>query len=143
MFELPYEKMICDSDLGDGGLKFYKDYVEWLSRRSGCGFKIYYKDITNVTIISGRKKKVIVQTTRGNRNLYLYKAETLKRLLYEAANRVNGDTAEEVPEETETKAEQIVQNEDVISALERLAKLRESGFLTDEEFTEAKKKVLS
>ena len=143
MFELPYEKMICDSDLGDGGIRFYKEYAEWLGRRNGIGFKIYYKDITGVVIISGRKKKVIVQTTGGNKNLYLYKAETLKQLLYEAVNRVSTGDNKEAPEETNTKVEQIAQNEDIISALERLAKLHESGSLTDEEFAKAKEKILS
>ena len=143
MFELPYEKMICDSDLGDGGISFYKEYAEWLNRRNGRGFKIFYKDIKGVVIISGRKKKVIVQTTQGNKNLYLYRAETLKKLLYEAVNRISANSGNEAPSETNTKVEQSVQNEEVIDALERLAKLRDSGALTDEEFAKAKEKVLS
>ena len=31
MQPLPYDKMICDSDLGDGGVYFYEEYFEWLN----------------------------------------------------------------------------------------------------------------
>ena len=48
MFDVPYEKMVCDSDLGDGGLFFYNEYMEWVLRNSNSGFKIYYKDIQDV-----------------------------------------------------------------------------------------------
>ena len=44
MFDVPYEKMVCDSDLGDGGLYFYNEYMEWVLRNSNSGFKIYYKE---------------------------------------------------------------------------------------------------
>lgn len=140
MFDVPYEKMVCDSDLGDGGVYFYEEYMEWVLRNSNNGFKIYYKDIKDVKIIYTRKKVVTVYMNNGShRNLYLYKADTLKKLIYDAVQKVNG----EVPA-NETPNPEVVDapNEDDLSKLERLAKLHESGALNDEEFAQAKKKIL-
>ena len=136
MFEVPYEKMVCDSDNGDGGVFFYNEYMEWVLRNSHDGFKIYYKDIKDVKIIYSRKKVVTVYMNNGShRNLYLYKADTLKKLIYDAVQRVNGP---EVVDATPVDAPE----EDDLNKLERLAKLHESGALNDEEFAEAKKKIL-
>ena len=139
MFDVPYEKMVCDSDLGDGGLYFYNEYMEWVLRNSNSGFKIYYKDIQDVKIIYTRKKVVTVYMNNGShRNLYLYKADTLKQLIHEAVDRVNGVVDnQEVPQEQPKE-----ENVDDLTKLERLAKLHESGALNDEEFTQAKKKIL-
>ena len=136
MFEVPYEKMVCDSDNGDGGVFFYNEYMEWVLRNSHDGFKIYYKDIKDVKIIYSRKKVVTVYMNNGShRNLYLYKADTLKKLIYDAVQRVNGPEVVDATPVEEPK-------EDDLDKLERLAKLHESGSLTDEEFAEAKKKIL-
>ena len=139
MFDVPYEKMVCDSDLGDGGLYFYNEYMEWVLRNSNNGFKIYYKDIQDVKIIYTRKKVVTVYMNNGShRNLYLYKADTLKKLIHEAVDRVNGVVDnQEVPQEQPKE-----ENVDDLTKLERLAKLHESGALNDEEFAQAKKKIL-
>ena len=136
MFEVPYEKMVCDSDNGDGGVFFYNEYMEWVLRNSHDGFKIYYKDIKDVKIIYSRKKVVTVYMNNGShRNLYLYKADTLKKLIYDAVQRVNGPEVVDATPEEEPK-------EDDLDKLERLAKLHESGALNDEEFAEAKKKII-
>ena len=139
MFDVPYEKMVCDSDLGDGGVYFYEEYMEWVLRNSNSGFKIYYKDIQDVKIIYTRKKVVTVYMNNGShRNLYLYKADTLKKLIHEAVDRVNGVVDnQEVPQEQPKE-----DNVDDLTKLERLAKLHESGALTDEEFAQAKKQIL-
>ncbi len=139
MFDVPYEKMVCDSDLGDGGVYFYEEYMEWVLRNSNSGFKIYYKDIQDVKIIYTRKKVVTVYMNNGShRNLYLYKADTLKKLIHEAVDRVNGVVNnQEVPQEQPKE-----ENVDDLTKLERLAKLHESGALNDEEFAQAKKKIL-
>ena len=135
MFEVPYEKMVCDSDNGDGGVYFYNEYMEWVLRNSHDGFKIYYKDIKDVKIIYSRKKVVTIYKNDGShRNLYLYKADTLKKLIYDAIQRVNGEAPN--PEVVDAP------EEDDLSKLERLAKLHESGALNDEEFAQAKKKIL-
>ena len=136
MFEVPYEKMVCDSDNGDGGVFFYNEYMEWVLRNSHDGFKIYYKDIKDVKIIYSRKKVVTVYLNNGShRNLYLYKADTLKKLIYDAVQRVNGPEVVDATPVEEPK-------EDDLDKLERLAKLHESRALNDEEFAEAKKKIL-
>ena len=136
MFEVPYEKMVCDSDNGDGGVFFYNEYMEWVLRNSHDGFKIYYKDIKDVKIIYSRKKVVTVYMNNGShRNLDLYKADTLKKLIYDAVQRVNGSEVVDATPVEEPK-------EDDLDKLERLAKLHESGALNDKEFAEAKKKIL-
>ena len=60
MFTIPYEKMICDSNKGDGNIQFYEEYCEWINRYNGDSFKIYYRDIDDVKVTSGIKKTVIV-----------------------------------------------------------------------------------
>ena len=44
MYKAPIEKMVCDSDRGDGGVYFYEEYLEWLNRDTGRGFRIQYKN---------------------------------------------------------------------------------------------------
>ena len=130
MFTIPYEKMICDSNKGDGNIQFYEEYCEWINRYNGDGFKIYYRDIDDVKVTSGIKKTVIVTLKDGQKiNFYLYKAATLRKLLFDAVQRVS----------SESKAED---SEDDVTKLERLAKLHESGALSDEEFLAAKEKIL-
>lgn len=138
MVQVPYEKMVCDSDYGDGGVYFYDEYFEWINRDTGKGFRIRYEDIKDITLIQSQKKKVTVITNGGaQRNLYLYKADSLIRLLQEAMDRVHGVIKEPVAEVPAKDSA-----EDDISKLERLAKLHESGALTDEEFKVAKQKIL-
>ena len=134
MYSTPYEKMICDSDYGDGGVYFYEEYLEWINRSSGRGFKIYYKDIKDITVIMTGKKKVTIITNDGeSKNLYLYKHDVLVKLINDAIERVkNGGTLDSKEEA----------KDDDLSKLERLAKLHESGALTDEEFKKAKEKIL-
>ena len=139
MFVMPNEKMVCDSSKGDGHINFYDDYCEWINRSTGEGFKIYYKDIDDVKIIYGIKKTVIVSLKNGeNINLYLYKADTLRKLLYDAVQKVNKSVIEEPVIEVEPESKK----DDCISELERLVALHEKGALTDEEFSIAKKKIL-
>lgn len=133
MVEIPYTKMICDSNKGDGNICFFEEYCEWLNRYNGESIKIYYKDIDEIKVTSGIKKTVYV-ILKDNTKIpfYLYKAATLREVLYKAVKRVNG----------ETKEYDFTESEDTVSKLERLAKLHESGAISDEEFQEAKKKVL-
>ena len=137
MFVVPYAKMICDSDKGDGGINFYEEYCEWINRSNGSTIKVFYRDIDDVKILSGIKKTVIVLLKDGNKvRFYLYRAATLQDLLYKAVQRVNGIVVEE-------KKKPSKQNEDTVEQLERLAKLHDSGALTDEEYSAAKQKLLN
>ena len=133
MQKIPYEKMACNSDSGlFGWVYFYDEYLEWADTLTGDSFKIRYEDIKDVKVINGLKNKVTIYTFNNkSRDLYLYKFETFLKLLYEAIDRVKNSKTES--EET---------NEDDLSKLERLAKLHESGALTDEEFAKAKQKIL-
>lgn len=133
MYQAPYEKMVCDSDYGDGGVYFYDDYFEWINRSTGSGFRIKYENIRDIDVVFSNKKKVIILLNSGEkRNLYLYKHDVLVRLLNEAIERVKNKPVNEA----------ISNEEDDITKLERLAKLHDSGALTDEEFAKAKQKIL-
>ena len=133
MFTVPYAKMICDSDKGDGNIQFYEEYCEWLNRYNANSIKIYYQDIDDVKVTSGIKKTVIVILKDGTKiRFYLYKAATLRELLYKAVQRVNG----------ETKEFDFTESDDTVTQLEKLAKLHESGAITDEEYQQAKQKIL-
>ena len=125
--------MVCDSDYGDGGVYFYDDYFEWINRSTGSGFRIKYENIRDIDVVFSNKKKVIILLNSGEkRNLYLYKHDVLVRLLNEAIERVKNKPVNEA----------ISNEEDDITKLERLAKLHDSGALTDEEFAKAKQKIL-
>lgn len=141
MRELPFDSMICDSDKGDGSVYFYTQYFEWINRSTGDGFRVWYKDIDDIKIIQTMKKKVIVTMhNQTSVNLYLYKADTLVRVLYDQIDNVIKKQTEEVRVDDKFENDK---SEDDISKLERLAKLHESGALTDEEFVKAKALILN
>ena len=134
MFTVPYAKMICDSNKGDGGISFYEEHCEWLNRYNGNSIKIYYRDIDDVKVTSGIKKTVIVVLKDGTKiPFYLYRAATLRELLYKAVQRVNSEVKE---------FDMTEQSNDCVEQLEKLAKLHESGAITDEEYQQAKEKIL-
>ena len=142
MYKAPIEKMVCDSDYGDGGIFFYETYFEWTNRDSGKGFKVEYKNIVDVDVVLTHKKKVIIKTAKGNTwNLYLYKYDTLLDILYKQMDIAKGK-ADAPKEEGEVVAEAKEEKESDLDKLERLAKLHESGALSDEEFQLAKDKIL-
>ncbi len=138
MYQVPLEKMICDSDRGDGGVYFYEEYFEWIQRERGSGFRVWYKSIKDVKVVLTQKKRIIITTYQGqNVNLYLYKADEFVDFLYKRMEAVGN--GQKVVADAEVKP---VGSEDDLAKIERLAKLHESGALTDEEFTAAKKKIL-
>ena len=145
MYKIPLEKMVCDSDRGDGGIYFYEEYFEWIQRDRGTGFRVWYKSIKDVKVVLSQKKKVIIITNQGqNINLYLYKYEELLEILYKRMEDVKNGLQPidaEVSEPASSQPE-VKKSEDDLAKLERLAKLHDSGALTDEEFTAAKKKGL-
>ncbi len=138
MIKTPFDTMICDSDMGDGGISFYDDYFEWSNRDNRKSFKINYLDINEVKIIYGIKKTVIVVLKDGSeRKLYLYKADTLREVIKKQIDKLEGNI-----QPGEVVDAEVSKKEDDLSKLERLAKLHESGALTDEEFKKAKEKIL-
>ena len=133
MQEVPFEKMVCDSDRGDGGVYFYEEYFEWIKRGEGNGFRIRYNAIKDIHVVMTQKRKVIITLNSGAAvNLYLYKYEELLTILYRKMGKTN-----DVEDYTASSSD------DFLPQLERLAKFHESGALTDEEFAKAKEKLLS
>ena len=132
MQEIPFKTMICDSRQGDGGIYFYNDYFEWLNRDTRRGFRVNYSDIKDVKVIMNRKKQVTIITNNGTFvDLYLYRYEELLSIIYSKMDELKkGGTSQQADAG------------DDLDKLERLAKLHESGALTDEEFAKAKAKIL-
>ncbi len=132
MQEIPFKTMICDSRQGDGGIYFYNDYFEWLNRDTRRGFRVNYSDIKDVKVIMNRKKQVTIVTNNGTFvDLYLYRYEELLSIIYSKMDEIKkGETSQQADVG------------DDLDKLERLAKLHESGALTDEEFAKAKAKIL-
>ena len=134
MYKVPVEKMICDTPSGDGGVFFYEDYLEWTNRSSGATFKVIYKDISDVQVIRTFKKQVVISMKDGQKHIFmLYRADTFVSILYRLMGKA--------PESDVIDAE-VSPKEDDLDKLERLAKLHESGALSDEEFAKAKEKIL-
>ena len=134
MFKAPIDTMICDTPSGDGEVYFYNEYLEWVNRSNGGTIKIFYESISDVKVIPSLKKQVVIYTKGGKQqSFFLYKANTFVATLHRIMEeRENGNVVEA---EVEPK-------DDDLSKLERLAKLHESGALTDEEFAKAKAKIL-
>ena len=135
MFVVPIETMFCDTASADGEVYFYKDYLEWVKRGSGATtIKIFYEAISDVKVIPSFKKQVIIYTKGGKQqSFYLYKANTFVATLHRIMEeRENSNVVEA----------EVKPKDDDLSKLERLAKLHESGALTDEEFAKAKAKIL-
>ena len=135
--ELPYAKMICDSNKGDGNLFFYEEYCEWVNRDQKSSFQVYYRDIVDIDIRYDIKKTVIVKLeNKSDVYFYLYKADTLKEMLIKAKKRINGEIVVETKKNKSSRY-------DYAEQLEKLTKLHDSGALTDEEYAVAKQKVLN
>ena len=134
MFKAPIDTMICDTPSGDGEVYFYDEYLEWVNRSNGGTIKIFYESISDVKVIPSLKKQVVIYTKGGKQqSFFLYKANTFVATLHRIMEeRENSNVVEA---EVEPK-------DDDLSKLERLAKLHESGALTDEEFAKAKAKIL-
>ena len=135
--KIPKETMTCDTERGDGNVYFYEEYLEWINRSTGGGFRLRYDSIADIRIVRTTKKEVIVITKQQKRlSFFLYKADTFVSILYEMINRANGQPPI-------VDAEVAPSNKDeFLNQLERLAKLHESGALSDEEFKQAKDKLL-
>ena len=114
--------------------------MEWTNRDTGKGFKIEYVNIVDVDVTLTHKKKIAIKTQKGNTwNLYLYRYESFLDILYKQMDLAKGKA--DAPK-NEVVAEAEESKESDLDKLERLAKLHESGALSDEEFQLAKDKIL-
>ena len=137
--KIPRESMVCDTTRGDGNIYFYDEYFEWINRSSGNGFRLRYESIDDIKVIRTGKNEVIITTKQQKRiSLFIYKVDTLLSLLYERINAVNGN--ENIIDADVSPAKN--DKDELLNQLERLAKLHESGALSDEEFKLAKDKLL-
>ena len=128
--KIPIVSFRCDTNRGDGNLFLFDECLEWYERSKGNGFRLWYKSIADVRVIrTGKAEVMLITKEKKQVSLFLYKVDEMLSVLYERLNAINGSNA---PLE-----------EDMLSKLERLAKLHESGDLTDEEFAKAKAKLLS
>ena len=72
MYQAPFEKMVCDSDYGDGGIYFYEEYFQWTCRDNGKGFKVEYKNIADVDVVLiaiGAISEKVNFSAMGNRGI--------------------------------------------------------------------------
>ena len=137
--KIPRESMVCDTTRGDGNIYFYDEYFEWINRSTGAGFRLRYESIDDIKVIRTGKNEVIITTKQQKRvSLFIYKVDTLLSLLYERINAVNGN--ENIVDADVSPAKN--DKDELLNQLERLAKLHESGAISDEEFQEAKQKIL-
>ena len=139
-YEIPFEKFNCDTKFGDGQIFFFDEYLVWKLKGDYSekqNIEIRYKDVKDVKVYQTRKKTIQIQLKNGTvKEFYLYKDVEFMRILNA---KVNGtDLATPVVETKAVKEE----SGDDLDKLERLAKLHESGALSDEEFKAAKKKIL-
>ena len=139
-YEIPFEKFNCDTKFGDGQIFFFDEYLVWKLKGDYSekqNIEIRYKDVKDVKVYQTRKKTIQIQLKNGTvKEFYLYKDVEFMRIL---TAKVNGaDLATPV---VETKAAKEESGDD-LEKLERLAKLHQSGALSDEEFKAAKKKIL-
>ena len=140
-YEIPFEKFNCDTKFGDGQIFFFDEYLVWKLKGDYSekqNIEIRYKDIKDAKVYQTRKKTIQIQLKNGTvKEFYLYKEVEFMRIL---CAKVNGlDAASITP--VEEKPAKETKNDD-LEKLERLAKLHESGALSDEEFKAAKKKIL-
>ena len=137
--KIPRESMVCDTTRGDGNIYFYDEYFEWINRSSGNGFRLRYESIDDIKVIRTGKNEVIITTKQQKRiSLFIYKVDTLLSLLYERINAVNGNESIIDADVSPAKNDK----DELVNQLERLAKLHESGALSDEEFKLAKDNLL-
>ena len=137
------QKMIADHNNIGGGVYFEPEYLEWKPRHyrfKEQGFKLYYKDITSVSMLETFKKRIIMHTASDQYTIDLYRVDTFLYLLDKGRKAAQDSGDGDV---TEASVESEHPSQDNISELERLAKLHESGALTDEEFKLAKEKILA
>ena len=137
--KIPRESMVCDTTRGDGNIYFYDEYFEWINRSSGNGFRLRYESIDDIKVIRTGKNEVIITTKQQKRiSLFIYKVDTLLSLLYERINAVYGNESIIDADVSPAKNDK----DELLNQLERLAKLHESGALSDEEFKLEKDKLL-
>ena len=138
MVEYAGKKMIVDTRSADGGVYFEKDHFLWKARgyNPRLDIDIYYKDIKEVIVVNGRKKRVEVYLHDGKRyDFYLYKAATF-------AQFINAGIEANKHPEIEQKSESHAISDEDLNRLKQLSELHKDGVLSDEQFDTQKNEIL-
>ena len=138
MVEYIGKKMVVDTRAADGGAYFESDHFLWKARGyyPKLDIIIYYKDIRDVIVVNGRKKRVEVYTNNGQRyDFYLYKAATFAEFINSG---IEACKHPEIEQKSESKA---ISDEDLIR-LKQLSDLHKDGVLSDEQFDTQKNEIL-
>ena len=137
------KKMIIDTDEADGGVYFYDQYFEFISRDQQYKFTYYYKDIVDVIIRRGIKSKVTIKfKDNSERRFYMHKVNTFVALINSGReyNKKGVDIDLTAHQKEENTSKEV--DEDLLSKLERLNALKEKGAITEEEFEKLKKEII-
>ena len=141
------KKMIIDTDEADGGVYFYDQYFEFISRDLAYKFTYYYKDITDVIIRRGIKSTVTLKfKDNSQRKFYMHKVNTFVALINSGREyNKEGVDIDLTKKDERVKEEENTSNEvsdDLLSKIERLNALKEKGAITIEEYKKLKKEII-
>jgi len=134
MVEYIGKKMVVDTRAADGGVYFEKDHFTWSCRYGNpkLDIVIYYKDVCDIIIYNGEKKRVEVTTTDEKRyDFFLYKAATFVEFIKAGIEYSKNPDTTVVP----------INNEDLIR-LQQLSELHKDGILSDEQFENQKNLIM-
>ena len=141
------KKMIIDTDEADGGVYFYDQYFEFISRDLEYKFTYYYKDITDVIIRRGIKSTVTLKFKDGTqRKFYMHKVNTFVALI-NSGREYNKESVDidltkkdEIVKEEENTSKEV--SDDLLTKIERLNALKEKGAITIEEYEKLKREII-
>lgn len=143
MLETPRLRLKADTAYGGGVLEFYEEYFEWRPRSAALlsqKFSIRYEDILDIEMIPTHKKQVIISTRDGYKyTVMLYHIDLFSGMVNERM------AACKAPKAAKTAPRAIPagsKEDEDLAKLEKLAELRRTGALTEEEFKAAKAKIL-
>lgn len=136
MIDYINKNMICDTAFADGGIYFYEDYFTFQARNGNPKYslKIYYRDIDDLSIISGIKKHVIVRMKNSSvqYHFYIYKAATMCQFIQAGMEHVRNAN----------NRSNTLSKED-LDKLVKLNELHKDGVISDEQFEKEKNAILN
>lgn len=144
MIETLIAKMICDTAKGGGGAYFYEHHFEWRPRSAALQYlsiSFKYSDVQDMELTPTHKKQVKVLLKDGSAHIFMmYRYENFIGFM---KNGMLGTKNNPQPQPIiEAELNQEGSGDEMLDKLERLAKLHNSGALSDEEFAAAKKQLL-
>ncbi len=151
MREYVGRKMIADhADIG-GGIYFYEESFAWKPRHyrfNSQAFEIRYADIEDVNVVETRKKRINI---KANGQIYfvdLYKVDHFLFFLDQAIKEAKqGVTSKPIltsltKEPKEEAPAPKKEDGDITEKILEVAKLRDEGLITEEEFQAIKARLI-